>query len=285
MAHDQILTALDELRVDDDYHEQFVSAACVDSQARMLRALECGYESLALEILKQDKALSSWRGYNKGSSLTVSGNRDIASVGWSDVMEILMSISNKDPSMLRSLLQGKLSSYIQERGDMPRILSLQALGIEDESERKDAFHPVVYAMLHCDRDGEAPTTIEYQNILRHMKGYISLSSLAANDVFANRVNEASCETLPLLPADRNWRYGGDPKWKKEEHPRRYAPNVSSTKAIHEFITEFERRLGLIPNTERNMPIPWRLIYVGWTSKFEARKIQHYKHATGQNVRK
>jgi hypothetical protein len=281
------------LRLRDNTLEDYVSDARHEWQSRMLRALDCGYEGLALEILHRDSKLSDWwQGGYLGSSLTKNGIKDLPRAAFSDVIEILMTISNEgNAGMLRNLIEGRIGHCLFERSEfLPLPLNHRVLSYMDEADRKSAYRPVIYALIHSDENGNAPTIHEYGRVLRRMRQYINTDEArwAVNDEYAEEVNYAGRATHEALPADRDWSVGAtrNPKWMQFPHPRRYASNESSLKSIATFIKYFTHRIDTkIKHTAPNESLPWHLTYIGWTNKFERRQAEHYRHALGQDIKK
>lgn len=233
----------------------------------MLQAMDKGLMDLALSIFQ----INERRAWSK-SPLNLLDQ----STGLEKISNILFSMS---PTTLRAAINCSLHSLCKNpKARLPRNHQVNLSGNNQEIER-----PVIYALVHCSPAGLAPTKVQILDCISEMEQYI------------NKWHEGSLEWDPAdnlaFEIDhfkyRSWSSGSSAngKWKKGLHPRRFACTPGAREQIGEFCRSIRARLSRIPDDEesKTKPLPWTVVYIGYTGKEAMRAYQHERHETGGPV--
>ncbi|TGO13359.1 hypothetical protein BTUL_0071g00360 [Botrytis tulipae] len=183
------------------------------------------------------------------------------------------------PAVLRAAITCSLH-HLWDNPDarLPRNHQVNVVGKDQDAER-----PVIYALVHCSPTGQAATKIQILECISGMEQYIdrwyegSLEWEIA-DTLASEIDHFKY---------KSWASGtsGKCNWKKGLHPRRFAGTSGAREQIGEFCRSIRARLSHMPDDEesRVKPLPWTVVYVGYTGKEAKRAYQHERHETGGPV--
>ncbi|KAF7917483.1 uncharacterized protein EAE98_010246 [Botrytis deweyae] len=233
----------------------------------MLQSMDRGLMDLALKIFE----INERRSWNKSPS-----NSMDRPTGLGKILNIIFSMS---PTVLRAAITCSLHNlWGDPDARLPRNHQVNLVGRDQDAER-----PVIYALVHCSPTGQAATKIQILDCISEMEQYIGRW-------YEGSLEWESADTLAFEIDHfkyKSWASGtsGKCNWKKGLHPRRFASTSGAREQIGEFCRSIRARLNHVPDDEesRTRPLPWTVVYVGYTGKEAKRAYQHERHETGGPV--
>lgn len=203
------------------------------------------------------------------------------------IMNVLISMSEET---LRAAITGKLHNLLSHPTLNTRLPEQFKINLEGSVVSQE--RPVIYTLIHCSSTFRTPTKAEYLEVLKDIKVYNTYYSRIADWQVADTLAHSIDHVQPTIN-DRNWIWGTQGKSKDKwatnndgsaiPHPRRYTTSKLSRERINEFIQNSKERLNRISDDRNNDPIPWAMVYTGWTSKEGKRAYDHSRHGTGSAI--
>ncbi|KAK6605876.1 hypothetical protein H4I95_05682 [Botrytis cinerea] len=252
------------------YSIPFKAQGLPPQAADMLFAMDQGLYYLALSILRIDG-----RGIEFDRSVFKESRSPIE-----NIVNVLLSISKET---LRHAITGKLHNFIVHSitdSKLPRNHRIPLPGPEKSQDR-----PVVYSLVHSDHRGNAPTKLEYLEILNTMEIYNTTYYREDQWIDADKSAREIDSVNPMIE-DKDWNGKNRDKtmlkWNNAVHPRRY---ITSTNRglITRFISKLRERLESIEDIEEDEPLKWSLTYTGWTQQEARRAYEHGRHYGGSTI--
>ncbi|KAE9376237.1 hypothetical protein N431DRAFT_529050 [Stipitochalara longipes BDJ] len=259
----------------DNLKQQYKAQGLPEHASRLIHALLVSKFKLAQVIFDINEETADW-----------------SSLRFPYVENAVLRMSNALISMSADLCeiaaQGKLHTLHAPNIDKKLHIPAQhRINVNTKNFRQEE-RPVIYALSLGDKNGLAPTKEVLSKVLRQMELYIAeypnnrLRKWQEADKTAREIDFFSPKDR-----DRDWSGGTrgeqaklwqlDNHKQQRPHPRRYCITHEVRSEVKKLIKITRTRLANIPDSQKNDPLPWSLVYIGWT-RLERRRVQeHHNH--------